>query len=198
MGRRIYLIGLRHKENTLHAEALSGLLQPPYSKDQFLLIRDQVWTSFTEEGVEEFGSLEMEEVLIIETTNASNVFMEQFHEYFSSLDDNSRLSDSEGSYWIPQQSLIPFLAHLTQLCQFFHVGAFETSLFDKQKVGLNANQTVYLRALYKQESKKRASDPEQYERKWAADYFNFSFLGKIIFKGLMKAGNYPFFMVFDA
>ncbi len=198
MGRRIYIIGLASIESAPHSEALTGLLQPPYSRKQFLKLRDRVWSSFAEEGIEYLGDLEMEEILSIETTNAANVFMEAFHNFFPNLENANILSDSEGSYWVKQEEMLGFLDHLLCLCEVFHQQQYGLSFTDESELEMDPEKEKELLELYEQEFSKREDDPSVYESKWGADYFNFSLLGSFVLSGLEMAEGYSFFLVFDA
>jgi hypothetical protein len=198
MGRRIYIVGLGSTESAPHSEELTGLLQPPYSIERFKMLRDRVWASFAEEGVDYLGDLEMEEVLAIETTNAANVFMEEFHNFFPNPGQVNMLSDSEGTYWIEQESMLDFLDHLLALCEVFHQEEFGMSCLEEEEVQLELETEDELIELLETELEKRADDPEAYEGKWGMDYFNFSLLGASILRGMELAEEYPFFIVFDA
>jgi hypothetical protein len=198
MGRRIYIVGLGSTESAPHSEELTGLLQPPYSIERFKMLRDRVWASFGEEGVDYLGDLEMEEVLAIESTNAANVFIEEFHNYFPNLNQVYILSDSEGTYWVEKESMINFLDHLLALCEVFHQQAYGLSCLENIDLALDPETEKELLERYEQQLEKREDDPEAYEGKWGLDYFNFSLLGSFILRGMEIGESYPFFMVFDA
>lgn len=198
MGKRIYIIGLGSAESAPHSEELTGLLQPPYSKEQFLNLRDRVWSSFAEEDIEYLGDLEIEEILAIESTNAANVFIEEFHHFFPAPEDVHILSDAEGCYWVRQTDMLDFLDHLLALCEVFHWEEFGLSSLEDLELELDPEKEEELLELYESEYKKREEDRKAYEDKWGADYFNFSLLGPSILRGLEIAEEYPFFILFDA
>jgi hypothetical protein len=199
MGRRIFVIGLGPIEDDRHPRELAGLLQPPYSKEHFQLLRDKVWDSFLDEGIiKTLGDLKLEKVLRIEATNASNVFIEQFYYCFPEPDYFDILSDSNGTYWLANEQMKILLNHLLEICEIFYPEELEPPLSPEIGIKTGTEMEAWAAELFDQEWTKRVQDPNAYEAKWGADYFNFSLLQEQIFKGLKRSEAYPYFIVFDA